>query len=63
MSKQNLRNNATRFRREMENRGRKKTNKDNEDNDIYRRSSNGNNEWTTEMKVNLLEIEKRAEER
>ena len=40
VSKQNLRGNAVRFRREMENRGRKKTNKDNEDND--RRSSDSN---------------------
>ena len=57
--KQTLRDNAIRFRREMENRGRKKTKKDKEDNDG--RSSNGNIEWTTEMKVYLLEIEKKEQ--
>ena len=45
----------------MENRGSKKTNKDNENND--RRSSNDNIEWTTEMKVNLLEIKTRERRR
>ena len=61
VSKQNLRDNAIRFRREIENRGRKKTNKNNEDSN--RRSSDGNIEWTTEMKVNLLEIDKRERRR